>query len=747
MSLISGAAVRNLYAFVVMMLVAVSMLSGAQGLNATQSASNLTQSAPSAFNMAEFSPTINSGLSAYLSNYIPNAVISNSTFFGNQILNGNSYIIMKLPKQNSYIVMANKSSSYTIITNATAINNVLTPFLAVNYRPSAATINYLNSTMRAYENYSNGNLSACLIATGIYNLQTKSSYVCNVTITPASITTCLQNTCDTVPICGGHLRSPAQSELQAFGIPSPFSNGVQNLSVMNNVLLNDYQSYFSLLSKINATNSGTTISKLSSIAANISAIAGSMNSNPVFPPPPNATINACNINLPPTDQPPNCIANYAQYCGPIPFNSAAMSGITAALSAIRANLPTASALMSISANSSATAKNYIGIAAQSQNGAGFASLMNTYYLQYNSIVAKAGALLPKYNNVTLNASVQVLKTEFKAIQTLGVNQSIGVANTILGSLIANSTRIYANASASYSQLYGISQNNSAALIADQLSYQQVPSKLAELADSQQTINVRLNSVISSNDMAGLVTSAQSIRVQSAVFVAPLTVGYMIKVLDTPFIGSLIGSSASSAPQLIAAAPLYAALASLIVGILLIIVIFVITYMRIIKKGKLKGNKGKQRMWMGIFAILIILVAIYTYATYAYASNANSFLPFNYYINTLKASGNAYIALNGSAASNASIISCADTIQGYIANAGKSVQIIRLTNYSCVSGSNISVLGLNCYNNILSSGKPVVLLSQSRQNLIIYRGLYGTVLYASGNVTQGSSCLLSTLFKK
>jgi hypothetical protein len=117
------------------------------------------------------------------------------------------------------------------------------------------------------------------------------------------------------------------------------------------------------------------------------------------------------------------------------------------------------------------------------------------------------------------------------------------------------------------------------------------------------------------------------------------------------------------------------------------------------------------------------------------------------MNTLKASGNAYIALNGSAGSNASIISCANTMQGYLADAGKSVQIIRLTNYSCVSGSNISVLGLNCYNNILNSGKPVILISQSRQNQIVYKGLYGTVLYASGNVTAGSSCLLSTLFKR
>ncbi len=564
---------------------------------------------------------------------------------------------------------------------------------------------------------------------------------------PSTISDCMQNTCDTVPICGGHLRSPAQSELQAFGVPSPFSNGVQNLSVINNVLATDYTSYFSLLSKINNANAGITISELATLTTNISEISGAINSNPVFPPPPNATIIACNQNLPPTEQPPDCIANYAQYCGTIPFNNTALSSIQSNLSAIMVNLPSPSVVASISTNSSAAAKSYIALMAQNQNGAGFTALMGTYYPEYNSTVKKADMLLERYNNVTLNASVRVLETESRAIQSLGVNQSIGVANTILGSLITNTTKIYANASASYAQVYGISQNNSAELIADQLSYQEVPSKLAALADEQQDVNTRLNSMINSSEMQGIATNAQSVRVQSAVFVAPLTIGYMIKTLDTPFIGSILGSSMGSAPKLIASAPMYAAIASLIIGILLILVIFVITYLKIIRKGKLKGNKNKQRMWMLVFAALIVAVVVYTFATYAYAANANNFLPFNYFMNTLKASSNAYIAFNGSAGSNASIISCANATEGYLQSAGKSVQIIRLTNYSCVSGSNISTLGLNCYNNILNSGKPVILLSQSSQNHIVYKGLYGTVLYASGNVTSGSSCLLSTLFKK
>jgi len=130
----------------------------------------------------------------------------------------------------------------------------------------------------------------------------------------------------------------------------------------------------------------------------------------------------------------------------------------------------------------------------------------------------------------------------------------------------------------------------------------------------------------------------------------------------------------------------------------------------------------------------------------YAIGANNFLPFNYFMNTLKASPTAYIALNGSAITNASISQCITAIQTQLASSGKSVQTIQLKNYSCVSGSNISILGINCYTDILNSDKPVVFISQSQQNNIVYKGLYGTVLYASGNVTSGNACTLRTLLK-
>jgi hypothetical protein len=221
---------------------------------------------------------------------------------------------------------------------------------------------------------------------------------------------------------------------------------------------------------------------------------------------------------------------------------------------------------------------------------------------------------------------------------------------------------------------------------------------------------------------------------------------MVKEFDQSFITALLGSSNTQIPQKIASAPIYAMLESLLIGIIILIVIFGILFLIPANKNKMKNNKKLKNNLMAAFVVLIVIVVIFSYITYAAGQGATSFLPFNYFKNSLKSSTSAYVALNGSAATNTSIIACAQTIEGYLKSAGKSVQVIKLTNYSCINGDNISSLGLNCYDSILNSNKPVIFLSQGGQSNITYKGLYGTVLYASGNVTNGQYCTLGSLFR-
>ncbi len=660
-------------------------------------------------------------LNSYLSSYIPNSTMTNSKFY-NTTFNGSSYIIMQLPGSNRYVVISNSSLGYSIVTNATLISKVLAPFLTVKYYPSNSTLAMLSNSVRSSETYSSANLTTCLVETG---LETNTCTFAN---------TCFS--CQSVPVCKRVLNDVG-------GPDTPFGYGIMSFKSNYTKLNNSYNAFFSLINTINMGNAGTVVSGLSSSINNITAVSQVINQNPIFPPPVGTSFSSCPLGGNPLNAPWYCVA--LGFCSVIPFNTTALDNAKSTLSALQAQLPTSQGITSISSNSSITALNYINAELESKNGASFNSLISSFSLEYNGIVNRSDSLLSKYNNRSLNESLQALENQFRIVLNAGVNQNVSLSNVTLQRLISNTTNAYKNANSTYNQAYGIAQNNTASLLADQLSYRQIPNKLAALSNDQQGINMKINSGISSNEIASLMPELQSIRVESSLFFAPLTIGYMIKTLDAPFVTALLAPSSNPIPSKIATAPLYAGFESLIIGILVFAVILVITYFRMIRKGKLK-NKNTKRTWIMVFVVLAALVILFTYTTYVYATNANSFLPFNYFKNSLKASDTAYIALNGSAATNISIALCVDTIRGYLSNSGKTVHMITLENYSCVNGSNISVLGIGCYSDILNSNKPMILISQSPSSNITYKGLYGTVLYASGNVASGSRCTLGTLFR-
>ena len=660
-----------------------------------------------------------STLHSYLSAYMPSSTINSAAFY-NTTFNGNNYTIMQL-SGNNYIVIENLNGAYSMLTSTLQIGYILGPFLTSKYYPSNSTLEMLNSTMESYKRYGYRNISDCLVETGL------------------DANTCtLANECEsctTVPTCHTVL-------VDQGGPSSPFGMGIINFSIAYDKVNASFNGYFSLLSSMNSTNAGSVLSSMSSDLTNISNEYSTINDNPVFPPP-QYFPSHCNPIVPVNKQPWYCIA--VGFCSTVVQNTTAYNELHNKLTFLEASIPTPSGIGSISSNSSVTAQGYINAALESKNGAAYNSLINSVTPRINSLESNAIALLSKYSNASLNASLHTLENQFALVKNAGVNQTITMSNTVIQKLISNLSSSYTAANASYSSIYGTARNNTYSLLADQLSYMGIPTKLARLANEQQQINIKLNSGISSNDISAIVPELQTIRLESALFIAPFTAGYMIKLLDQPFINSMLGSNNMPVTQKIASAPVYASIESLIIDFLVILVILVITYFRIIKKGKLRNNKRAQRLWTAVFAVLIILALLDTYATYLYANAATNFLPFNYFLNTVKGSSNVYIALNGSAASNYSIGSCVQTMQSYLTKAQKSVQIIKLENYSCISGSNISVMGIGCYNNILASDSPTIYISQSGQNNITYKGLYGTVLYANGNVTNGKYCQLGTLF--
>ena len=668
-----------------------------------------------------------SPLNGFLSTYMPNSTIGSSSFYS-QSFNGSSYTIVQLPGINKYLVLLNSSGSYSFVTNASTAYDVLSPFLSDKYYPTASTIAELNSSMQIYRREAGVAINDCVSTTGV------SLFDC----TGQSLNTCLVNTCQRIPICGGAQKSP-QSALEQYGVPSPFATGIYNLSLNYTRLNVSYNDYFYALSHINDTNAATMIQRLSLDTSNISETSTALSQNPLFSPPPNEP--TCNPSLPVSQQPWYCVDGL--FCSEINFNSTALSNVKSIIATMQLSLPSQPGIEAISSNSSKLASNYVSAYLLNKNGERFSALINSYYPEYNSLVGGSSALLAKYDNASLQSAVDRLESQFSAVQLAGANQSLAEVNGTLRALFANTLSIYGNASATYNQIYSISQNNTASLLASELSYRREPNKLVSLAREQQAINLQLDSGITSNDVASIETQVQSIRVESALYFAPFTLPYMVKALEGPFITSMLESGMQPVQQKISAAPSYAALETFIVDLIIIIIIFVAVYLKVFRKRK---HAGKELAWAFVFIVLVALMAIDVYGSYASAVGANSFLPFNHFINSVRASNTTYIALNGSAASNASIGACASTISAYLSKASKTVRVLKLNNDSCVVGSNSSTLGVKCYDNILISGTPVIYISQSPSSSITYKGLYGTVLYSSGPASAGAECTLGTLFR-
>ncbi|MCL5093023.1 MAG: hypothetical protein M1128_00975, partial [Candidatus Marsarchaeota archaeon] len=79
---------------------------------------------------------------------------------------------------------------------------------------------------------------------------------------------------------------------------------------------------------------------------------------------------------------------------------------------------------------------------------------------------------------------------------------------------------------------------------------------------------------------------------------------------------------------------------------------------------------------------------------------------------------------------------------------KKVSVVSLDNYSCtIANSTASIDGSACYNRILGSNEPMVLLSPGSNSSIVYRGMYGTVLYANGQAASNASCYLNKIFQQ
>ncbi len=619
----------------------------------------------------------------------------------------------------SYLIVNTFNSPYSLVTSPSLAYNVLSPVLHSQNRIPLSVAHNLSAYMSSFQSQAAPALNDCLTETGlnIYNCTTSNR--------------CFS--CSVVPVC--------RKTMAATGGPFyPFALGIMNFSAQYRQLNEDYNTFFGIISNVNQSNASAVTAKLSSLTQNISQLAASMPDNPVFPIPHSvsgAQISSCVDYLAPAQPPYYC--NSVGLCQYTSFNSTLLAREKAALASLQSLMLSDGQILTASNSAAAQAAAYIKAYGTALNSTQLTNLLSGITPQYEALVANVSSFTNQTGNAALAANLSSLTAAFKRINATGGDQNVTSAGVLLRGLMANLTSEYQKSNANVTAIRSESENNTLQLITLELDYRAVPAKLAGIASVQSLLNLKLVSrAVNTTSQNTMLAQLASIKANLSAFGPPLlSAGAISKALGGPIATPILAGLEMPVPSKIATAPTVVALIALVLGLVVIGVVYMLTYARYKRRKRL--NPSARMMWTLSFIVLVVLVLALVYISYSDAASATSFIPLSSFTGSLRASKTVTIAMDVNVLSNSSLTGCAASLQAALTSENKVVTRLNLSNYTCTGNQYPS-----CYDNLLSSGKPVILFAGSPT--VVYSGLYGTQLNAGGPLAAGSSCLLAQLLK-
>jgi hypothetical protein len=672
-------------------------------------------------------------LKNFIAAYVPGQIITSSVFI-NESVGGYNYTIMQLNGTGDNYIVFN-ATNLTINNRSFVLDlptnfKVLTPYLVKKYYPSSNAIANLTNTLKNYQKAAQPPLSDCLHLTGL------DSYTCPTSV---NYTTCVQSTCQGVPVCA--------EVLAGVGTQSPFARGIYNFSLAYSSLNSSYASYYALAASLAPQTISTVLPQLSSIATNISTISSVLVQNPIFPTPINITAQAQQIcpNYMSGGGPWYCYA--LGFCELTSFNATMLSNLQAQINALQSLPLTNATIENIAIQASNNGASYFEPKYIEQQSTIYNITLGPVILTYNSLLTNMSFLSLRYQNASMQASIAALQGTYASISSKGINQNYTTAKKTLQSAITNSIATYNKVKSKYVPLYMSAYNNTSLILLRELDYKVPPSYVSVLAQQQASINQQLNGMITANVAASLSSKESSINSQAMTLLPPFSIAASIKAVDGGILDSLLSSPTTPIATKIATAPLYAALISFIIGVVILAVIYLATYFRLSRKHRLNTNPTVRRAWSFLFILLFVIVLIYTYTTYAYAQGANNFLPVSGFTAASSQSNTIYIMVNQSIASSSSYTSvqqCVSALEKTLQHYGKTAYNGTFSGSSCTLPSNTAITGVSCFNYLFANGKPTIIIDQGSNSTITYSGLYGYSLYATGTAAQGNACALNAV---
>ena len=673
--------------------------------------------------------SINSTLGAFLGAYVPNAVIANSSYIRASI-GQHSYTIMQINSSgNNYVLINTSVQPYVFVLDNSTADAALRSYLLGLYYPNQSTVSGLSSSMDAFINQSRSSLNDCLTETGLQ------SFLCSAS---TNHTTCLQNSCQTVPIC--------TRVLNKFGPSSPFTSGLINFSIQYGTLNTSFREYQALASGINQSNIGSSLQQMDSLAYQIGTISHKLPLNPLFPSPTNMSaqqITSICANYGSNNGPWYCYA--VGFCASPDSNYTPLNRAEGQINYLLSTPVSNSSMQHIAEQATANADSYYLPVFNATASAQFNAELGSTFVAYNSLTANMSFVLSRYSNASLSSALSNLTAVHDEVIAGGLTQNFTAAQKELSSAVANALVVYNKDGAGFLDLYSAAFNSTALIAIQEFNYRQggVPFSVANLAAKQASVNSKLQGTINTSYLNSASQQILSLNSQARSLGAPFSFESMTKALYSGFASSLAYSANTPAVAQMASAPLYSPILPLVIGIIFVVLIYLFTYHRLNVKKKLKLTPSVKRAWMVLFIVLAILVVLASALTYGYAVGANSFMPVSSFLSSMQGANTIYILENNTLLSNGSVGQCASSIAATLASEHKTVYRLNFTGYACTTQTGTT--GTTCFNKILASGLPTIVLTAGNST-ISFKGFYGDTLYASGSVLQGGTCLLGNIIR-
>ncbi|MGC8676161.1 MAG: hypothetical protein ACP5T3_01415 [Candidatus Micrarchaeia archaeon] len=622
---------------------------------------------------------------------------------------GTEYVVLYNGTTPYFVV---NTSSDSFVLNATSIYDIIRNY-TINSALSQINFSKLGVQMHEYQDSSAGPINDCLQETGL-----------NTGLTCTLSNYC--NSCQVVPVCKDVLDNTS-------GPSGVLGLGIMKFESQYNALNASYSSFYSLLNGINKTNVLERVAGLESAFYNISKVSSALYQNPIFPPE-NVTPNmiATCINYPnPANAPWYCTA--LGFCEALTYNGTLLSKMRAEFNAINSSAISNSAVFALAQKTGSIQLGYIYPTLSRQRLALLQRTVNTVLGNYSTVVNGAESLLSHVNNSTVLNDLVLLEKSYASLQSNYLSENISSAVNSTAVLLRNLSSIYGKLNSTYYSILGLASNNTAKLLEAQLTNPQ-QAGLESLAFAEMGINSKLGS----GNLSSLYALRSSLLNISAMLshysTSSIGLAEIARSVDGAFARPLAYGLHLPYSSAIASMPALAALLSIIIGILvLLVLVFIRSYLSI--KKKLVVNKRTARNWHMLMELVAIIILAYVVATYALAAYANAHAPFSAFASAVKGSKYIIIAVNGTPTLN--LYSCASSIGAKASALGKDPVLISISNGVCKVGN--STMSYNsCMNYYAALNTPVMLLSNGTSGMSLY-SFYGTLLSYSGNASVMNAC--------